>query len=233
MLKFFTQTLFFFALALFLSNCASISGFQDGRSLGQGTGEFNASLNVASTPKFNDLNDDDLPDSLRVNVPTFYFPNLELGFRYGVHEKIDIGLRLNTNLNLGLNVKAQLVGDHESPFALGLGAEIASFGALLPLWNVQVPLYLSVHPQENLSIYATPRFIYQFAGTVTENLNWNYLGGNGGILFGKRNKFGFDFGYYSINADGESLFSMIQFGVGGRFQFGGNDGSSSKSKKKK
>jgi hypothetical protein len=219
MKKVLTYSLILGTLSFFLSNCASLTGFHDGKTLGQGNGEFSASLSYNATPAFKDI--DDGVDSISTDIPSIGFPNLEFGGRYGINEKVDLTLRLNTSLNLGFGAKVQVVGDRDSKVALALGAEIGSFGLILPLWNVQVPVYFSVHPSEKFTWYATPKYIYQFStvGEVTGGAR--YVGANTGLLFGSKNKFGIDFGYFNAGIDGATT-GLFQFGIGGRFAFGNN-----------
>lgn len=207
-----------FGMALLLSNCASLTGFQDGRSVGQNNGDLSASLNLAQTPDFNDWEDQN--DSVG-NIPNLFFPNIEFGGRYGISEKVDLTLRMNTTLNLGVGAKFQVIGDRESQVAVALGAEIGTFGLISGLWNVQVPVYFSIHPKENLAWYLSPRFIHQFETYTGSGFGLTYVGGNTGFLFGNRNKFGLDIGYYRAGTDGESI-GIIQFGLGGRFALGDN-----------
>lgn len=207
-----------FGLALLLSNCASLTGYQDGRSVGQNNGEISVSLNLAQTPDFNDWEDQN--DSFDV-IPNIYFPNFEFGGRYGIAEKVDLTIRVNTTLNLGVGAKFQVVGDRESQVALALGAEIGTFGLISGLWNVQVPVYFSIHPKENFAWYLSPRFIHQFVTYSGADAGLTYVGGNTGLLFGNRNKFGLDLGYYRAGTNGESI-GIIQFGLGGRFALGDN-----------
>jgi len=206
-------------ISLFLSNCASLTGFQDGRSVGKNNGEIMGSLNFSQSPDFD--NWEDQGDSLD-NVPNLFFPSIEFGGRYGVAEKVDITLRLNTNLNLGIGVKAQMLGDRESKAALALGAEAGTFGLISGLWNFQVPVYFSVHPTENFAWYLTPKFVYQFTSYAGADNGLSYTGANTGLLFGKRNKFGLDLGYYRVGAEGESI-GLFQVGIGGRFALGKED----------
>lgn len=157
-----------------------------------------------------------------MNIPIDGFPFIEVSGRYGVTDKLDIGVRLNSNLNLGVSGKYQLVGDQESPFAMALGAEIATFGLFLGLWNVQVPVYLSVHPSERLAIYLTPRYTYQFSTFVGAKYGLSYVGANAGIMFGERSKFGLDIGYHNVSAtEGSGNLGLLQIGVGARFPIGG------------
>lgn len=203
------------ATALFLAGCASLTSFQDGRTLGTGNGEFSGSLNLASSPDFNKWQN----DSVTIEVPTLSFVSLEAGGRYGVSEKVDLTLRMNTNLNIGIGAKFQVIGDRQSPFAMALGAEVGSFGIILGLLNVQIPVYLSVHPSESFGWYLTPRYIRQFSTFAGVENGLSYLGGNTGLLFGKRHKFGLDLGYYRLSGVDGSI-GLYQFGVGGRFVFG-------------
>lgn len=204
-------------LTLVLPSCASLTGFQDGRTVGKDNGEFYGSLNFSTSPNFNDWED----DTSTINVPTLTFPSLEFGGRYGVAEKVDLTLRLNTNLNVGVGTKFQIVGDRQSPFAMALGAEVGSFGLVLGLLNIQVPLYLSVHPSESFGWYLTPRYIRQFSTYAGVEGGLSYFGGNTGFLFGKRNKFGLDIGYYRLGGIDASI-GLFQLGFGGRFAFGKN-----------
>jgi hypothetical protein len=213
----------FAALATLLTNCASLSGFQDARTVGKNNGEFYGSINASATPEYQVFDDTYGADTVQIDgsIPSIVFPNIEIGGKVGVGEKIDLTLRMNTNLNIGLGVKAQILGDRESKFGLGVGAEIGTFGLGLGLWNVQIPVYASVYPTESVAIYVSPRYIYQFSTYDGIDGGLNYLGGNGGLLFGKRHKFGIDAGYYRFGAGDESI-GLFQFGIGGKFLIGNN-----------
>jgi len=203
------------------TGCASLTGFQDGRTLGKDNGEIGGSINFTRSPDFDILDDED-SDSLDVTLPSATFPFLEFSGRFGVADKVDVGVRLNTNLNLGVNAKFQVVGDQESPFAMALGAEIATFGLLSGFWNVQIPVFLSVHPSERMSVYLTPRYTYQFSTLAGAENGLSYVGANAGIMFGARNKFGFDIGYHNVSAgEGNGSLDLLQFGLGARFPIGG------------
>ena len=173
--------LFLLISIIFFTGCASLTGYQDGKSIGEGNGEAIISLNFSQSPSFTDL-----VDSSGINeITRFAFPNIEVGGRYGATEKLDVTLRMNTNLNIALGAKYQVVGNRTSDFALGIGAEAGTFGLITGLWNVQVPVFASFHPNERMAIYISPRYIYQFT-TIGGRTDWSYLGGNLGLLFGSR-----------------------------------------------
>ena len=206
----FLLLLFCLFISLFCSNCASITGYQTARVLEEGKGEFMASINTSQSPDF----DLDIDDNEEDDLESIFVPNIEVGGRFGVADKFDLGLKLNTWFNFAVDGKYQVLGDQESEVALAVGGGFGTFGLFSGLWNVQVPLYFSFHPNEQVDLYLTPRFIAQFsAGDIDSNLQ--YFGGNAGVLFGRRVKFGFDAGLYNIGAsDDIDLESIATFGVG-------------------
>jgi len=227
--QFFSIKIIIFLLIIIATGCASLTGYQDGKSVGEGNGEIAVSLNLSQSPSFNELED----STGIVDIPSFSFPNIEVGGRYGVTEKLDILVRVNTNFNFNAGVKYQLVGDRNSAFAIGVGAELGTFGLFSSLWNAQIPVYASYHPTEKFSIYLAPRYIYQFSSFAGLE-GWSYLGGNFGLLFGNKNKFGFDVGIYRVGANETGRIGLTSFGVGGKFGLGNNyPESSSKNRSKK
>ncbi len=200
--------------ALFFSGCASLTGFQDGRAVGEGNGEISASLSLSQSPDFK-IDDFD-SDSSDNSFPNLYFPNLEAGGKYGITNKLDFIFKVNSTFNLNAGVKYQLIGDQESLFAFGVGAEAGTFAIISQLWNIQIPLYASLHPTEKFGVYFSPRYIYQF-NAFAGIKGWNYLGGNFGILFGNKHKFGLDISYYKVNTSGLVSSNLLSFGFGGRF----------------
>ena len=205
-------TLFYLiAAALLISGCASISGFEEGRSLGKGTSELMVSGNYVSLPGI--LNVDD--DEVDVGLNSLGFPNIDASYKYGVTDKLDVGGRITTNLNLGVFMKYQLIGDDMSKFALGTGLEFAT--SLGILYNIQIPVNMSYYITDAVSINLSPKYVYQFPAE-SFSTSINYLGGNAGILFGKKNKFGIDVGYYNVDQSS----SLFTFGIGGKFRFNAN-----------
>ena len=197
---------------LTLSSCASLTGFEEGRVLGEGNKEFDVSLNFTRAP---DLFDDDSLNDLQDNL---IFPNIDVSFKYGINDKIDIGVKGSTNSNYSFLSKYQLVGDNNSKFALSPGLEIGTI--LGHAYTFGIPVYTSYYPNESITINFTSRFTFQTLNSI-ENINAGYLGGNFGVLFGQKNKFGFDIGYYSVGVEGISR-TLFTVGVGGKFPIGDN-----------
>lgn len=212
------------ACIFFMSSCASLTGFEEGRALGEDNSELTVSGNFTRVP---DLFEDEVITEIDTIDSSISFPNLEFTYKRGITDKLDVGVRVSTNLNASTFVKYQVVGDGSSSFALSPGIEA---GTVLGLaYNVGIPIYATYYPAEAVAINVTPRFMYQFI-TGDESSGVAYLGGNFGVLFGKKNKFGFDVGYYNVGIDGGSE-SLLTFGIGGKFRFG-DYGTSSKGNKR-
>jgi hypothetical protein len=197
--------------AFIIPSCASLTGFEEGRTLGEENSEVGISVNFTRAPNLFDdafdINDEDI---------LITFPNTEINYKYGVTEKLDIGAKVSTNFNGSTYAKYQLVGDQSSQFALSPGLEI---GAILgSAYSLSIPIYMSIYPTENLSININPRLMYQFVSTGTTEAA-TYLGGNFGLLFGTKHKFGIDIGYYNVGLNEENQ-SLLTFGFGGKFRFG-------------
>lgn len=219
-----------FAMILLFSNCASISGFQTGRTVGAETGEIMFSVNGTRTPDFDELSKEENTDSIETESFSIFAPNLEIGGRYGITEKLDFGLRANTNLNISADIKYQLVGDQESPVAVAAGAGLGMFGFVTGsggLFNFQIPLYLSYHPIERLDLYVSPRYVGQWGTALGRSSGLiNYFGANFGFLMGTRTKYGIDVAYYGLtNSDTGFDDTLFQIGFGMKFIIGGGRGS--------
>lgn len=198
---------------LILHSCASLTGFEDGRTNGEENHTVLVSLNGIQSPNFNDSNSDVSDNGT--------YPNIEAVWRYGFTEKLDLGLKANTFFNFAANVKYQVAGDRNSKYAMSLGTELGTFG-FIGLWNVQLPIYTSMQLNEKTTLYVTPRYIAQFGSGSEFNTDGhiNYFGGNTGLLFGRKHKFGVDIGYNYLRAGNDNGGSLLNFGVGGKFYFG-------------
>lgn len=203
---------------LFMSSCASLTGFEEGRTLDKDNSELIVSANFTRVPDLFDDDDFQELDSINTSIS---FPNIEVSFKRGITEKLDVGIRASSNLNLSAFVKYQVVGDQSTPFALSPGLEIGTI--LGAAFNIGIPIYTTYYPAENVAVNLTPRFMYQSI-TGGQSSGATYLGGNFGLLFGKKNKIGLDIGYYSVDTQvvGESggTQPLFTFGIGGKFRFG-------------
>lgn len=211
--------LYLITASLIITSCATFSGFEEGRALGKGTSELMFSGNMLLYPR-----------GLKVrswysgyDVVDYPLPYLEMSYKYGMSDKLDLGIRLNTNLNVGGFLKYQLIGDNMSKFALGICPEFTYFGGYddfrVPNYCIQFPVNMSYYISNAVSINLSPRYIYQF---IEEDLytSIHYFGGNVCLLFGEKPKvrqpkIGINIGYNYV----EKTNHRFTFGIGAAYRF--------------
>ena len=206
---------------LLLSSCAQFSGFQTGRTAGRNGGDIYFAVAGLSTEADIEIGSDST-GSVDVN-PSVVVPVVEVGGRFGLAERFDIGLRFSTSLSFLVDAKYQIVGDQESVFAMSLGGTIGYQGlGIIGLWQGQVPLFFSVHPNEKVGIYFSPKFISQFGDDLID-ASINYGSFSSGIELGQKVKFVLDFSYAKILNDQEvfDVLSFWQIGAGVKIAFSG------------
>ncbi len=206
------------------SACVSLTGFNTGRALPQGGGEISGNATLVETVDYN------VDDTVTI-IPTLYLPVLEIGGRYGIIDRLDVGLRISTSINIMLDAKYQFLGTQDSPFAMAIGAGIGFTPLLvvgITVFNFQFPLSMSYHPSEKIHLYFTPRFIHQRAGQVSTVFgSANFTGFNAGVMFGNEFKFGLDIGNYNVQGSGGktgldwSRKNLFNAGMGISYTFGG------------
>jgi hypothetical protein len=200
-------------LILGTTSCVSLSGFEEGRSLKEEQSSIQVNFN---TMQVSDVTSSDIID-------LSFFPNLEVGYKYGFSGKFDLGVKANTFGNMGVNAKYQILGDQRSDFAMALGTEFNSFLGL-GLFNAHVPLYMSYYPSEKWTFNIAPRYVVQFGSGFGDDLirAINYLGGNAGVMFGSKHKVGLDIGYHQLFGPENITTGMLNIGIGAKFLIGGN-----------
>lgn len=209
------------ATILLFTQCAQLSSFQTAKVVGKNNGEIGFAAGGAG---FSGIIDE-LDESETPILPIF-----ELWGRYGVGNKVDLGLKLSTGLSGVFDAKFQLVGDRQSTFAMALGGGIGFQGGTLEsaLLQGHIPLHMSIHPSEKVGIFLTPRYISQF---IIGDGSINYAGASTGIEIGTRIKFIADFSYFGLLNDtgdiDDGLFGdfgtgLFQGGIGMKFLIGDN-----------
>ncbi len=194
----------FFTVVLIFSNCAQLSSFTTAKSVGKNNAEIGFAASGAGFTDFINNVDDE----------TAVLPVFEFWGRYGVGEKMDLGLKLSTGLSGVFDLKYQFLGDRQSLFAMALGGGLGFQGGTLDALLLQghVPLFISVHPTEKFAIYTNPRFISQF---IPGEGSLNYGGASIGLEFGSRVKFNIEGNYFKILGDLDDVGSAFdEFGVG-------------------
>lgn len=197
------------------SGCLSFTGYEDGKTIGKGKLESMPSLNFNKAPSITFFeNEKELN-----GIPILIYPNLAMSYKYGINNKTDIYSEVGTNLNVTGGLKHQLMGNRSSTFALSIGCEV---GVLAlnnsSILNFQIPIYSSYHPSEKVSLYLSPRYVYQLKSPEDVN-NYNYYGGNFGILYGKKHKIGLDLGIYEVKVRDLGRLPIFNIGIAGKFIF--------------
>lgn len=214
------STIFLFSLMIILNNgCISLSGLETGKSLGKNNAEIGFSINMGTT-------NEEIIDFGNHNIP-YAGPYIETGASYGILENLDVGLHIGSTLNLGFDLKYQLLGDKYSMFALAIGS---GFDRIYvnqkpdnfpydqkATYNFQFPLFASLHSKDGLwHGYLSPRYIRQFGVNKKYSSAADYFGANTGILFGRKVQFGLDIGYYGVqNATQQG--SILHLSLGMKF----------------
>jgi hypothetical protein len=208
-----------------MSSCVSLAGFEEGRSVGEEATSITGSISTTQSPDFSEEDID------FTGIPFFVLG--ELSVKHGFTDKFDVGMRINSFFNVGVNAKYQVVGDKQSKFAMSLGTEFNSF-AFTRIFNAHLPVFMSYYPKDNITINLAPRFVYQFGGIGNDSGEGiTYFGGNTGIMFGKKQKIGFDFGLHRLYTPGNERIRMINIGVGAKLVFGGIDKAIKNEKKRR
>lgn len=198
-----------------LGSCVQLSTFQTAKTVGKGNGEVLVALGGGG------ISEGFADESLG-------FGTFEIAGRYGVGEKVDLGVKISHFASYLFDVKYQFVGDEDSKFAMATGPGIGlyAFGFGTTLMQATLPLHMSVHPSERLGIYLTPRYSAQFALGGEGSLN--YLGGSVGVEIGERVRFGTDISYLRLLddvVDGDTFedfgVGLFQFGIGVKFRING------------
>ena len=196
-------------ISILFSACTSFTGYQTGRTLGKGNSEITTALNGVL------IKDEGGEDFLNIKV----VPLAEVHYQIGLAEKLDIGAKLTTGTSFTADVKWQFIGNQTSKFAASTGFVIGGTGINPFAAQAQIPLYLSLHPNEKFAVYLTPRY----TGLKNRDDEIFHAGSiSTGIIFGKRPKFALDFSYIDLSgySDDESQAALFNFGLGIKIPLG-------------
>jgi len=208
-----------------ISSCVTINSMQSGKTLGNN----NAELCLSGTyGNYSPISVFYYEDTVDVNHTINNFPNAGLRVRYGITNKIDLGLNFDLTTDLGLNLKYQFLGTKTSFFCSSIGFDtginlVPAIAGGFSIYYLSIPLFISIHPKKNVSIYFTPRYFYtsryffgylppnyneRFKANISRNLN-SY-----GIIIGETHNIAFE-----ISNFGEKFYLPTQFTIGYIYHF--------------
>ncbi len=199
-----------------LSGCASMSTMQTARTTNEGEVGYSFGGGYVST----EMPIEDV-DTLSINAPM-----LEVGARYGVNDKLDVGGKITIIGTAVADAKYQFLGDKESKVAgsagFGIGyLSMESGDTKSNLYDLMVPAYFSYHPAEWLSFYTSPKYVFRLnaydSGEETGSEASHWYGAGAGMRIGKKTGVFIEYTYFG-NTEYEDPFSQINAGIGIRIK---------------
>ena len=193
-----------------VSSCVSMSSMQTARTtpkddygFGFGAGTVNSDL------------------GLGVDTVHISFPFMEAYGRYGITDKLDIGMKFTFIGTIAADVKYQVIGDRNTVFAGSVGGgfgfmSIFSGDSKSKIFDLILPAYFSIHPAKVFSLYFNPKYIYRINNyTVNSDKgisNSSWYGTTGGIRFGKKTALFLEYSFFK-NSDISKPFSQVTCGI--------------------
>jgi hypothetical protein len=191
-------------ITLVISSCAPNIYLQDGRTLGSGKKSQQISINTSNLTKFNTTLEGILDSNEQASV--FDYTEVTYIEEFAINNIFDVGYEINSVLNTTGKFKFQILGNKTSFFAASLGGKLSThfifvIMGLIPI-NIQTPLYLSIHPSKNISIYTVHSFLYNtsffYDSPEDENIDpafinsFGSMGNTLGILFNSKFQIGIE-----------------------------------------
>jgi hypothetical protein len=157
-------------------------------------------------------------DTIKLHTPV-----VDLGVRYGISDKLDVGAKISIIGTANVDAKYQFLGDKTSKIAgsVGLGGGYISLyvnSSKTHLYDFMLPMYFSYHPTNWLALYCSPKYVfritnnYDYLNQITNRTNSHWYGATGGIRIGKRIAFLAEYSYYGTSQLIEP-FSQISGGI--------------------
>lgn len=199
------KTIFYTLLLLFsfsMTSCVSNRSMQTARTTLKGDAGGGLGGSIIKANYF------DSPDS--TNIGGFAG---EAFARFGIAEKLDVGVNLSMVGTSGLDFKYQFIGDQESAFAASYGGGVGFFsiesnGVNTTTIDATLPTYFSFHAGDALALYASPRVVQRFSSD-----NGTFLGLIGGTRIGLEN-FAIFIEYGVLKSYNDSYDNHKQFNIG-------------------
>ncbi|MDD5185509.1 MAG: DUF5777 family beta-barrel protein [Paludibacter sp.] len=200
-----------------LNSCASMSTLQTARvtEKGQYAYVFGGGVVESRIPY-------GTTDTLKLTIPF-----VEIGIRYGIFDKMDVGAKISIIGTATADVKYQFIGDSKSKFAgsIGLGVGYMNMNSNVSNTILQsnfvdamLPVYFSYHPINWIALYCSPKYVLRTIISQNYNDNTvsyghsNWYGASGGIRIGKRIAFLAEYTLFENNQISEP-FSQITCGI--------------------
>lgn len=169
----------FLSFGLMMVGCANMSTLQTGRALKAGEGQVLLGGGYYGSPSVNEAVDADLA-----------FPYLEVGYRRGIVENLELGVKATIPGTIGLDGKYQLLDAGDFALAAGLGAGYLSLSSgegenevSNTIIDVTVPVYASYHLGDYVALYTSPKYLMRLISGDSSGSS-HLLGATGGVRLG-------------------------------------------------
>jgi len=181
-------------LVLFQYSCVSLNTHQSGRTLGKDNfsiyGNYNY-IDVDSSQVYNDLSESRMPVLL------------EVGMSYGITDKYDMGLKINSSSHATWINKIQIIGNQKSKFASSVGIDLGlsplAFAGGVFTYSGSIVWINSIHPKDNIAITLSPRYSHFGLFSFGAQFNSNITGYSTSLIIGKKHQLSFEIGQFVAN----------------------------------
>lgn len=151
----------------FVTGCVNISTLQTAKALDPGKQRVLVGGGFYTSPQLN------ADTSKATNTDTtLALPYMELGYRRGIVDKLEVGAKVTIPGTVGVDGKYQLVSAGGFAIAAGLGVSYlditsgsGSDEAKTRLIDAIVPAYVSYDIASAFSLYASPKYVLRFASS--------------------------------------------------------------------
>lgn len=181
--------------AVAVTGCVNSSTLQTAKALDPGKQRILVGGGFYASPSV----DADASESTDSDV-SLALPYMELGYRRGIVDKVEVGAKVTLPGTAGVDAKYQFLQKGDLALAAGIGTGYLkiSSGAegmetSTQLIDAIVPVYASYDLAKSFAVYTSPKYVLRYAKSIDENMQSatgiNHLvGGTAGVRVG--NKFG-------------------------------------------
>ncbi len=216
-----------------LSGCINLSSLQTAEALKEGEGRVIMGAGYYTSPSVNEAlnkkSDEEEAEGVTVErdkIDDIKVPYAEVGYRYGVMDKLEIGGKLTIIGTMGLDAKYQFLDAGDFDMAAGLGLAYMTLESSSGsgddetkyknvMIDTTVPLYISYRLANSFAFYTTPKYILRTVSTKatmgdeedSSSDNMSLVGATVGMMIGSDWGLALE-GTYMKDTDSE--FDMLQ-----------------------
>lgn len=156
------------AIAVLATACVNSSTLQTAKTLDPGKQRILVGGGYYASPSVNADASEATGDDVSLAMPY-----MELGYRRGIVDKVDVGAKVTIPGTAGIDGKYELYNDGKLAFAAGAGIGYLKLSSgsegsetSTTLIDAIVPVYASYDIAKPLAIYASPKYVMRYAKSV-------------------------------------------------------------------